>query len=88
MFISVVLSIIGIFKTYPEKDAIIVDWPFRLHYMFTCAMVFFFTSIMGLQDAFGKSVLIIILFEKSRKSILTKLEEILEYFTPKKVSNN
>jgi len=57
MFISVVLSIIGIFKTYPEKEAITVDWPFRLHYMFTCAMVFFFTSIMGLQDAFGKNII-------------------------------
>jgi len=57
MFIALVLSIAGLFKTFPEKEAITVDWPFRLHYMFSCALIFFFTSLMGLKDAFGSNIL-------------------------------
>ena len=56
MFISLVLSLAGLFKTFPEKEAITVDWPFRLHYIFSCALLFFFTSLMGVQDAFGKLI--------------------------------
>ena len=55
MIISLVLSILGLFSSSPNPEASVDDVPFRLCYRFTSAVLFIFSSLLGLQDAFGKN---------------------------------
>ena len=65
MFFSLVLSIVGLFNSASEdRKAIVEDYPFRLCYHVTAAMLFFFTSLLGVKDAFRKYI-----FEISSYSI-------------------
>ena len=55
MFFSLVLSIVGLFNSASEdRKAIVEDYPFRLCYYVTAALLFFFTSLLGVKDAFRK----------------------------------
>lgn len=57
MFFSLVLSIVGIFNTASDnRKAIVEDYPFRLCYYVTAALLFFFTSLLGVKDAFGENI--------------------------------
>ena len=57
MFFSLVLSIVGLFNSASEdRKAIVEDYPFRLCYHVTAAMLFFFTSLLGVKDAFRKYI--------------------------------
>ena len=56
MFLSLIVSIYGFVKTAlgGDRKAIVDDYPFKLCYFFTAALLFFFTSLLGLKDAFSK----------------------------------
>ena len=55
MFLSLIVSIYGFIKSaLPVRKAIVDDYPFKLCYIFTAALLFFFTSLLGLKDAFSK----------------------------------
>ena len=54
MFFSLVLSILGLFKSSDSPQAIVTDYPFRLCYKVTAGILFFCTSLLGLKDAFSK----------------------------------
>ena len=57
MFFSLVLSIVGLFNSASEnRKAIVEDYPFRLCYYVTAALLFFFTSLLGVKDAFRKYI--------------------------------
>ena len=57
MFFSLVLSIVGLFNSASEdRKAIVADYPFRLCYHVTAALLFFFTSLLGVKDAFRKYI--------------------------------
>ena len=57
MFFSLVLSIVGLFNSASTGvQAIVEDYPFRLCYYVTAALLFFFTSLLGVKDAFRKYI--------------------------------
>merc|ERR1712223_1494359 len=55
-FFSLIISILGFFYTIPKSEAIVTDFPFRLCYTLTSVILFIFSSLLGLQKAFGKNV--------------------------------
>lgn len=57
MFFSLVLSIVGLFNSAADnRKAIVEDYPFRLCYYVTAALLFFFTSLLGVKDAFRENI--------------------------------
>jgi len=56
-FFSLVLSIVGLFNSAADnRKAIVEDYPFRLCYYVTAALLFFFTSLLGVKDAFRENI--------------------------------
>ena len=55
MFFSLFLSVGGLFSSKDNNPSIIIeDYPFKLCYVITTGILFFCSSLLGIQDAFGK----------------------------------
>ena len=76
MFFSLVLSIVGLFNSAAEnRKAIVEDYPFRLCYYVTAALLFFFTSLLGVKDAFRKYI-----FKRKLQSTYLNLKSLGYFF--------
>ena len=55
MFLTLFLSVAGLFSSKDKNPSIIIeDYPFKLCYVVTTGILFFCSSLLGIQDAFGK----------------------------------